>query len=124
MGAAARAGRDAYARACLVDASERRLASRKSIAREEDLELHLWAPHWNGGSILDFACFFATCRRFFATCAQIGLFCDLSAIFCDLSWFVVVRPGPNPFPETGFPESEEVLKSQSERAHTSGSSAS
>ena len=68
MGAAARAGRDAYARACLVDASERRLASRKSIAREEDLELHLWAPHWNGGSILDFACFFATCRRFFATC--------------------------------------------------------
>ena len=71
MGAAARAGRDAYARACLVDASERRLASRKSIAREEDLELHLWAPHWNGGSILDFACFFATCRRFFATCRSL-----------------------------------------------------
>ena len=46
MGAAARAGRDAYARACLVDASERRLASRKSILREEDQELHLWAPHW------------------------------------------------------------------------------
>ena len=40
MGAAARAGRDAYARACLVDASERRLASRKSILREEDQELH------------------------------------------------------------------------------------
>ena len=46
MGAAARAGRDAYARACLVDASERRLASRKSILREENQELHLWAPHW------------------------------------------------------------------------------
>ena len=97
MGAAARAGRDAYARACLVDASERRLASRKSIAREEDLELHLWAPHWNGGSILDFAYFFATCRRFFATCR--GL------LVC---WFGVVRAGPNPFPESGFPESGEV----------------
>ena len=79
MGAAARAGRDAYARAyiCLVDASERRLASRKSIAREEDLELYLWAPHWNGGSILDFACFF----------------CDLSAVFCDLpSNRAILRP--------------------------------
>ena len=94
MGAAARAGRNAYARACLVDASERRLDSRKSILREEDQELHLWAPHWNGGSILDFACFFATCRRFFATCRGF--------------WLVVVRAVPNPFPVAGFPESGEV----------------
>ena len=35
MGAAARAGREAYARACLVNASDRHHASRKSMVGEE-----------------------------------------------------------------------------------------
>ena len=98
MGAAARAGRDAYARACLVDASERRLDSRKSIVREEDQEVHLWAPHWKTVAQLSTSLVFL--RR-------VGGFL-IPVVVCWFGCGCVVRAGPNPFPETGFLESGEV----------------
>ena len=116
MGAAARAGRDAYARACLVDASERRLASRKSILREEDQELHL---HLLGSSLENGA---RTSKKISGD--QLALRAiGANALLKDTIdpdcghdghfnvWFAglgVVRAGPNPFLVAGFPESGEV----------------
>ena len=93
MGAAARAGRDAYARACLVDASERRLDSRKSIVREEDQEVHLWAPHWKTVARSSTSLVFLL---------RVGGFLRPVVVF-GFFWLGVVRAGPNPFPESGFP---------------------